>query len=149
MASALTDVYKKASLGSGTFVDMDTDTIKLRAINVATDYPTLNLAATVMTGITGYAGTTDQTLASGSITATVAGSTTSGTVAIDYTDPTYTAVAVSGSKTIAAFFLYKFVTNDAASVPVFYIDGFTAILPNGGDITAQFDNGNNRVFSLP
>src|SRR5690242_15813965 len=133
MASALFDTWKARAMGSGTLIDLDTDTIKLRLINVATDYPTLNLAATSMTGITGYSGTTDQTLGSASISATVAGSTTTGTTAIDYADPTFTAVAISGSKTVAGLCMYKFVTNDAGSFPVLWIDGFTAITPNGGD----------------
>lgn len=148
MTSAGFDIWKKGALGSGTLVDLDTDTIKLRLINVATDYPTLNLAATSMTGITKYGSSTDQTLGTPTITATVAGTTTFGTVAFDAVDAVFTAVAVDTAKTVAGLVVYKFVSNDAGSTPILWIDGFTAVTPNGGDITVQFDSGNNRILSL-
>ena len=141
MASALYDVAKQAFLGTGTRIDLDSDTIKIGLINVATDY-TVDLTQTSMTPITRYASTTDQTLGSLSIV------TNSHVIAFDAADATFTAVSVSGSKTVAALVVYKFVTNDAGSTPILYIDGFTAVTPNGVDIAVSFDNGNNRIFSL-
>lgn len=95
-----------------------------------------------MTSVPRYAGTTDQTLSGLTIV------TTSPTVAFDAVDAVFTAVAVSGTKTVAGLIVYKFVTNDAGSTPILYVDGFSAVLPNGGDLTVQFDAGANRIFSL-
>lgn len=136
------DVAKTAFLGTGTRIDLDSDTIKVGLLNIATDYTSPDFTATVMTGITRYTGTTDQTLASLAIT------TNSHVIAFDAADATFTAVAISGSKTVGGFIVYKFVTNDAASIPILYVDGFTAVSPNGGDLTLQFDSGNNRIFGL-
>jgi hypothetical protein len=95
-----------------------------------------------MTSVTRYAGTTDQTL--GSLTIV----TNSLVVAFDAADATFTAVAVSGVKTVGGLIVYKFVTNDAGSTPILYVDGFSAVLPNGGDLTVQWDSGNSRILSL-
>lgn len=142
MASGIFDIAKQEFLGTGTKLDLDADTIKIGLLNIAVDYSSPDLTATSMTGITRYASTTDQTL--GSLTIV----TNSHVVAFDAADATFSAVAVSGTKTVGGLIVYKFVTNDAGSTPIAYIDGFTAVLPNGGDLTAQFDNGNNRIFSL-
>lgn len=141
MASGGYNVAKQAFLGTGTRIDLDADTIKIGLLNIAVDY-TVDLTATSMTGITRYSGTTDQTLGSLAIV------TNSPVVAFDAADATWTSVVVSGTKTVGGLIVYKFVTNDAGSTPILYIDGFSAVLPNGGDLTAQFDNGNNRLFSL-
>lgn len=142
MASGIFNAAKVAFLGTGTRIDLDADTIKIGLLNIAVDYSSPDLTATSMTGITRYSGTTDQTL--GSLTIV----TTSLVIAFDAADATWTAVAVSGTKTVGGLIVYKFVTNDAGSTPIAYIDGFTAVLPNGGDLTAQFDSGANRIFSL-
>lgn len=146
MTSGVYDIAKQAFLGTGTRIDLDADTIKVGLLNIATDYVigTGLGTASSMTGITRYSGTTDQTLASGAITVTSAGAV----VAFDATDPVFTAVAISSGKTVAGLIFYKFVTNDAGSTPILYVDGFTAVTPNGGDITIQLDNGNSRIFSL-
>lgn len=141
MTSGVYNVAKQALLGTGTRIDLDADTIKVGLLNIATDY-TVDLTQTSMTPITRYAGTTDQALGSLAVV------TNSLVVAFDAADPTFTAVAVSGSKTVGGLIFYKFVTNDAASTPILYVDGFTAVLPNGGDLVIQLDNGNNRIFSL-
>lgn len=142
MTSSLYDIAKQAMLGSSTRIDLDADTIKIGLLNITTDY-TFSATHTTMSSVTRYSGTTDQTLASPTVV------TNSPVVAFDATDPVFTAVAVSGTKTVGGLIIYKFVTNDAGSTPIAYIDGFTAITPNGGDITVQLDNGNNRIFSLP
>lgn len=141
MTSALFDVFKQDGFGSGTRIDLDSDTIKVGLLNIATDYASPDFTVTSMTGITRYAGTTDQTL--GSLTIV----TTSHVVAFSAANPTFTAVSPSTTKTVGGFIIYKFVTNDAGSTPIAYIDGFTAILPNTGDITITFDTGSNKIFS--
>lgn len=141
MTSGAYNAWKQAALGTGTRIDCDADTIKIGLLNITADY-TVDLTQTSLTPITRYAGTTDQTLASLSIV------TNSLVVAFDAADPTFTAVAVSGTKTVGGLIVYKFVTNDAGSTPILYVDGFSAVLPNGGDLVIQFDSGNNRIFSL-
>lgn len=152
MTSALFDTAKKAMMfgeGHGASMTLDlntTDVIKCRLVNVATDYPTLNLAQTAVTGITKYGASTDFTLTGAAVVA--AGTTTFGTVAFDSPDAVFTAVAVDTAKTVSGLLIYKFVTDDAGSMPILWIDGFTPVTPNGGDITVQFDGGANRIFSL-
>lgn len=141
MTTGAYNVFKQAALGTGTRIDLDADTIKVGLLNIAVDY-TVDLTHTTMSSIPRYAGTTDQTL--GSLTIV----TTSFVVAFDAADPTFTAVAVSGTKTVGGLIFYKFVTNDAGSTPILYVDGFTAVTPNGGDLTVGIDNGVNRVLSL-
>lgn len=102
------------------------DTIKARLVPSSV---TPDKDNTVMTGLTAIG--TDQTL--GSKTRTE--DTTNDRIVYDAADPTWTAVA-SGS-TIGWVVVYKFVTNDADSVPLFVID-LTDTPTNGGDITVQF-----------
>ncbi len=145
MTSAAFNVWKQNALGSGTRVDLDGsagDVFKIRLLNIATDYSSNDVTLTSMSTITKYSGTTDQTLSGLTIV------TNSPTVAFDATDPTFTSVAVSAGKTIGGFVIYKFVTDDAGSTPILYVDGFTAVTPNGGDIAVTFDSGNNRIVSL-
>lgn len=138
--------YKQALLGTGTRIDLDADVIKVGLLNIAVDYTFVgDETRTSLTGLTRYAGSTDQILAFTGTTAVVTSGTT---VAFDAADAVFTAVAPSGSKTVAALVFYKFVTNDAGSTPLVYIDGFTPITPNTGNVTLQFDAGNNRIFSF-
>lgn len=102
------------------------DTIKARLVPSSV---TPDKDNTVMTGLTAIG--TDQTL--GSKTRTE--DTTNDRIVYDAADPTWTAVA-SGS-TIGWVIVYQFITNDAASVPLFVID-LTDTPTNGGDITVQF-----------
>ncbi|MBD1871968.1 hypothetical protein H6F75_00590 [Nodosilinea sp. FACHB-131] len=53
----------------------------------------------------------------------------------DAADVTFTAVA--GGQTAAAAIVYKFITNDAASPVLAFLDGVD-VVANGGDITVQF-----------
>lgn len=101
-----------------------TDVIKIRAV---TGVP--SRTDTAMTGHTGVG--TDQTL--GSKTRTK--DTTNHRIVYDAADPAWTAVA--GGSTIVGFEVYKFVTNDAGSTPIVFID-VTDFSTNGGDIGLQF-----------
>jgi len=102
------------------------DTIKCRL--VASSF-TPDKDNTVMTGYTAIG--TDQTL--GSKTRTE--DTTNDRIVYDAADPTYTAVTIGS--TIGWVVVYKFVTNDADSVPVFVLD-VTDTPTNGGDISVAF-----------
>jgi len=153
--SGLFDTPKQTFLGSGaTRLDMDTDVIKARLCDKTVDLATIDYSATSMTPIpqgTGGGGTTDQTLTSPAFVlngGTRGATTAPATCAFDAADATWTAVTQVSSKTVGAIVIYKFVTNDAGSMPVCLIDGFTAVVPNGGNITAVFDSGNNRIFAI-
>jgi hypothetical protein len=67
--------------------------------------------------------------------------------AADADDVTFTAVSGDSIETLV---IYKFVTNDADSPLIAYIDTATGlpITPNGGDIIVTWDNGTNRIFRL-
>jgi hypothetical protein len=105
------------------------DTMKIRLVKSSV---TPDKDNTVMTGLTAVTGTTDQTL--GSKTRTE--DTTNDRIVYDAADPTFTAVA-SGD-TVGWYIVYKFVTNDADSIPLFVCD-VTNTPTNGGDIVVQFD----------
>lgn len=137
MASALYPKFKESALSQNPSVDFDTDTIKIAAVDLTTDY-TYSSSHQYKSSVPSYTGTTDQTLGSRSITNGV----------FDAADATFAALSQSGSKTIGAFVIYKDTGNAATSPLIAYIDGFSAVTPNGGDITAQFDNGASKIFAL-
>lgn len=102
------------------------DTIKARL--VASSF-TPNKDDIVMTGYTAIG--TDQTL--GSKTRTE--DTSNDRIVYDAADSTWTAVA--GGSTIGWVAIYKFVTNDADSIPIAIID-VADLATNGGDITGPW-----------
>lgn len=111
---------------SGTQIDWSADTIKARLVPTSVT-PTKD--DTSMTGLTAIG--TDQTLGSKTFTE----DTTNDRIVYDAADPTFPAVA--GGSTVGWCVVYKFVTNDAGSTPIFVID-LTDTPTNGGDITVQF-----------
>lgn len=137
MASALYPKFKEALLTQSPAIDLDSDTIKVALVNTSTDY-TYSATHQFKSSVTSYSGTTDQTLAS--VTATNG--------VFDAADVTFSAVAVSGTKTAAAVVIYKDTGSPATSPLIAYIDGFTAVTPNGGNITLTWDNGANKIFAL-
>lgn len=108
----------------GTAIVWGSDTIKARLVISSV---TPGKDDTSMTGYTAATGSTDQTLGS----KTQTNDTTNDRTVYDAADPTWTAVA-SGS-TIGWIVVYKFVTNDAGSTPLFVID-VTDTPTNGSDI---------------
>lgn len=130
MASALYPLFKESLLNKEH--DLNTDTIKACLVNLATDY-TYNAAHDELADVTQYAGTTAQTITSPTIASGV----------FDGGNVTFTAVAISGSKTVAAIVLYNDTT--ATDKLICYIDGFTPITPNGGDIVVTWGA---NIFSI-
>lgn len=127
MASFVTDAGS-IGLQNGT-ITWSSATIKARLVSSGVT-PTKGSA--VMTGLTAIG--TDQTLGSKT------GPTTDGTnhrTGYDAADPSYTAVA--GGSTVGWVVIYKFVTNDADSIPIFVQD-LTDTPTNGGDIGVTFDS---------
>ena len=55
--------------------------------------------------------------------------------------------AVGAGAAIDCLIIYKFVTNDAGSTPLAYIDGFS-VVPNGGDITAVWQSTTPWIFKI-
>lgn len=112
-------------------IDLDTDTIKVRA--VADEDYTFSQAHTTMTSVTKYTGSTDATLASVDI------STTKGTIDAADLAPAFSALAIDGTKDIDALVVFHFVTNDAGSTPLIYIDLAAATTPNGTDVNITWN----------
>lgn len=110
----------------GTQIDWAADVIKARLVSSSVT-PTKD--DTSMTGMTGLG--TDQTLGSKTFTE----DTVNDRIVYDAADPTW--VAVASGATVGWVVIYKFVTNDAGSTPIFVID-ITDTPTNGGDITIQF-----------
>lgn len=128
MASALYPLGKEAILNGD--IDIDTDTIKVAAVDLTTDY-TYSAAHEFKTSVTSYTGSTDATLAS--VTKT------SGTVDAADNSPAYSSLAQSSTKTIGALVVYKD-TGDAATSPLIaFIELSSAVTPNGGDINIQWN----------
>lgn len=136
MASALYPKYKESALSQNPSVDLDTDTIKVAAVDLTTDY-TYSSAHQYKSDVTSYTGTTDQTLSSKTVT--------NGTFD-DGGTVTFSALSQSGSKTIGALVIFKDTGTASTSPLIAYIDGFTAVTPNGGDITITWDAAG--IFSL-
>lgn len=132
MASGLYDKGREGFLDGS--IDWDTDTIKCCFIDTA-DY-VVNLATHDFLDdvAAGARIGTPQTLAGKTVTAGVA----------DATDPVFTSVTGDSAE---AFIIWKDTGVEATSRLIGYIDGFT-VTPNGGNITAVFDNGANKIFKL-
>lgn len=134
MANALYAKGKEKILsGSINFVS---DTIKVMLVkntyaqNLSTDE--------FISTVSPYRLNTDQTLASKSVTAGV----------FDAGDVTFT--AVTAGDTSEGVVIYKDTGVEATSPVIAYIDTITGfpLATNGGDITAQWDGGAYKIFSL-
>lgn len=112
--------------GGTSLIDWNTDTIKARLVASSA---TLNKDDTSMTGYTAIG--TDQTLAN----CAFAQDDTNDRINYTADSPTWTSVA-AGS-TVGWVVVFKFVTNDAGSTPIFAHD-VTDTATNGGDITYSF-----------
>ena len=119
-------------------IDLVNDTIRVRA--VADEDYTASAAHTAMTSVTKYTGSTDYTLTSPT--------TTAGVFDAADTAAAYSALAVDGTKDIDALVVFQFVTDDAGSTPILYIDLAAAVRPNGGDIGITWDSGANKIFAF-
>ena len=136
MATAMFPKAKEAFLSGS--IDLTTATIKVALVNITSDY-TYSSATQYLSGVTTYSGTSGVTLTSPSVTSGV----------FNASSPvTFTSVAISNSKTVGALVIYKDTGSAATSPVILYIDGFTAITPNGGNITITWDTGANKIFAL-
>ncbi|MBA3621305.1 MAG: hypothetical protein H0W51_03140 [Euzebyales bacterium] len=133
MASGLYDKGREGFL-DGT-IDWDTDTIKVVMVDSA-DYTVALATHDFLDDVPVIARVgTAQTLATKTVTAGVA----------DAADVTFTAVT---GDSVEALVVYKDTGSEATSRLICYIDGFTAVTPNGGNINVAWDNGANKIFKL-
>ena len=137
MASAVYPLAKQSFLSQSPSINLSSDTIKVALINTSTDY-TYSSSHQYLSSVTTYSGTTDQTL--GTITVTNG--------VFNAANATFTSVAISGSKTVQALVIYKSTGTASTSPLIAYIDGFTAVTPNGGNIVVSWDTGANKIFAL-
>lgn len=138
MASELYPDYKESALGGGThsFSDLPSDTIKCALVNTTTDY-TYGAAHADIADVTTYSGTTNQTLSNKTVTAGVFDNTA---------DLTFSSVAIDGTKDVEATVHYKDSGLTTTSPVICYHDQFTAVTPNGGDITVAYHA--SGIFAL-
>ena len=127
MPSQLYPLGKEAILNGD--IDIDTDTIKVRA--VADEDYTYSAAHQFISSVTGYAGTTDPTLAS--VTKT------SGTVDAADLAPAFAALSQSLSKDIDGLVIYKDTGVAGTSPLIAYFDLAAALTPNGGDVNITWN----------
>jgi hypothetical protein len=134
MANALYGLGKQAMLNGD--IDWDTDTIKVSLVD--NTYPQNLSTDDFYADISAYVLGTDQTLGSKTIALGV----------FDAADVTWT--AVTAGDTAEAVVIWKDTGNPATSPLLAYIDTITGfpLATNGGDITVQWDNGANKIFSL-
>lgn len=126
-------VYPKALelLNAGT-LNWGSDTIRIALVNASATYSRTHgfLSAAISTNELSGGSYARQTLG----TKTSADNGTDKWI-FDAADATFTAVA--GGQTAGAAIVYKFITNDAASPVLAFVDGVD-VVANGGDITVQF-----------
>ena len=117
-------------------IDWVTDTIKV--LLVKNTYPQNLATDEFLSDIEAYRLNTDQTLSGKSITDGI----------FDAADATWT--AVTAGDTSEGVVIYKDTGSAATSPLLIYIDSITGfpLATNGGDITAAWDNGANKIFSL-
>lgn len=137
MASAIYRITKQAWL-SGAGPDMSSETtIKAYLIDAA-DY-TFSQAHDFIDDVPAPA------RVAGPVTLTTTTVDTPNPGTFDCADFTFTAVTGDQSE---ALIIYHDSGAEATSRVIAYIDSFTAVIPNGGDIAFTVDSGTDRVFTL-
>lgn len=141
MASAYYDIGLERFISSAARIDLTGDTINVRPLRITGGdaYAFATTHATMTPVIPATGGPGDQTLAT-----KVLGTTTNGGT-FDAADRAFSAWA--SGPAIVALAIFKFVTNDAGSLPICYLDGFT-VTPNGGDITFQWAAASPFIFKI-
>lgn len=137
MANALFDKGRESFLSQNPAIDWDTDTIKGVLVDHGSDTP-LPATDQYLSDIgAGARIATSGAFASKTVTSGVA----------DAADVTFTAVSGASVESIV---IYKDTGSAATSPLIAFIDTATGlpVTPNGGDITAAWDNGANKIFKL-
>lgn len=119
-------------------IDLTNDVIRVRPTRTSTY--TFSAAHTTMTSvIAATGGPGDVTLGTKALGTGTDGGT------FDAADAVFTGWAAGAA--LDGLVIYKFVTNDAGSTPIVYLDGFS-VTPNGGDITFQWAASNPFIFKI-
>jgi hypothetical protein len=132
MSSAIYPLAKESFLSQNPSIDMDTDTIKISFGRTGsyTYSAAHQFKSSVTTVVDGDAALSSKTVALG---------------VFDAADQLFTAVSAGAAFDFAV--VWKDTGTGSTSPVICYIDGFS-VTPNGGNITAQFDSGSNRIFKL-
>lgn len=138
MASYLYDSFKNGMLDS-TGPDLSNETtIKAVLVN-STTYADLAATHDFFNDVVIYVGVTAQLMTTTTITAGV----------FDAANVlTFTAVDLDGANDVDGIVIFSDTGTPATSPLIAMIDGFTAVTPNGGDITITWDSGANKIFAL-
>ncbi len=125
-----------------------TDTIRARMVMTNTTADT-EKTVVLMNGFTTLddfdgTGFTDKTLS----TTTVSQDDANFRVEIHPASATTTWSSLSaGTRSVQGFVFFKFVTNDADSIPIAYVDAASTFAPNGGDVVVTW-NATTGLFYL-
>ena len=138
MASAYYNIGLEKFIAAASRIDLTNDTIMVRPVR--TSVYTFAATHTTMSSVTAATGTPgDGTLGTKALGTGTDGGT------FDAADLTF--VGWTAGAALDALVIYKFVTNDAGSTPIAYIDGFS-VVPNGGDITFVWQATNPFIFKI-
>lgn len=140
MASQVFNIAK-TKLFNGT-LDLDTDTIKARLVMTNTTVDTENDAKTYLSDFTTIdvcdsSGYTDKTLSTLTVTQVDASDLAKWTA----DNLTWTSLATC-TRQVQGVLIYKFVTNDAASFPICFVQFSSNKTPDGSDFTVAWDSSN-------
>jgi hypothetical protein len=136
--SGFYDIALEKFIAAATRIDLTNDTIRARPIRTsAYTFAATHTTMSSVTAATGGPG--DVTLGSKALGTGTAGGT------FDAADAVFTAWAAGAA--IDGIVIFKFVTNDAGSTPIAYLDGFS-VTPNGGDITFQWAAASPFIFKV-
>lgn len=144
MASAVYPLYKQALLGGDADIALDTGTVRFVLVDTGTY--TYSAAHQFYSDLSGIA----QSGAADAET-TITGKTIINGVFDTTNDTTETAALDATATTYEALVIYIDTGNPATSRLVCYVDGFSAITPNGGTATINWDDGGgvlDGIFAL-
>lgn len=140
MASQVFNIAKKGLFNGA--IDLDTNTIKARLVMTNTTVDTENDAKNFLSDFTTIdvcdsSGYTDKTLS----TLTVTQDDTNDLAKWTADNLTWTSLATC-TRQIQGVLIYKFVTNDAGSTPICFVQFSSNKTPDGSDFTVAWDSSN-------
>ena len=134
MASALWNPYKQDLLDRATGIDYDTNNIDCALLQAGYTFVAAHDFRDDF-GANEVAAAADANFSGKTVTDGVA----------DANDLTYTSVTGSA---VTQLGIYRDVGSAATDNLIAFVDGFSSVTPNGGDITVTFDSGANRIFAF-
>lgn len=139
MADFLFDDFKEQLLTGATHTfDLDTNTISVNVYAAEDMTPVSTWTNFTTNAPTFYTGATKQDLTNKTIS--------SAGVFDDTVVTTFTALAVDGTKDVDGLIIYQDGGTDGTRYYIAHIDSFTAVRPNGGDITITWNA--SGIFAL-